>query len=337
MGPGSGERNGPAAAGLRRFARAGFRETTEPIPVISGPAESTVQPPPSPDVTSADQVRPAIAARPKEATVRVLATVALPSRPAARPGSAPARVPDGASAPRGPAQDAPGRQPAGSSPAPEKDADDITEPIPVVTADAEKQAEKPALDPPATRPARPGRPVRPARSARPAPSAQPARPAQPAPSALPARPAQPESVPEPARPAQPDPSGQPDPSAQPDPWAGPDPSAQPDPWAAPDPSAQPDPWAGPDPWAQPGPAEQEATRRWRLSAQPVHAEVPEPQPTEPDRHRSPAAPEPGQTMLRPLFVEADPIEEVVATVRAQAADRESHAARRLWRRIRDNH
>ena len=41
-------------------------------------------------------------------------------------------------------------------------------------------------------------------------------------------------------------------------------------------------------------------------------------------------------MLRPLFVEADPLEEVVATVRAQAAGKESHAARRVWRRIKDS-
>ena len=41
-------------------------------------------------------------------------------------------------------------------------------------------------------------------------------------------------------------------------------------------------------------------------------------------------------MLRPLFAETDPLEEVVATVRAQVADGTSHTARRLLKRIRDN-
>jgi len=215
------------------------RETTEPIPVISGPAEGAAAPP-SRDVTSADQVRPAIAPRPKEARVGVRATVALPARRPASPGSVPARVPDGASAPKGPPKDVRARRPAGSALSPEADSDDITAPIPVVSAAAERPTEKPARGDPTSRPAPP---------------------------------------------------------------------------------------------AQPATAAQRATRRWRLSAQPVQAEVPQPGPAESELTPMPAAPEPGQTMLRPLFVEADPVEEAVATVRAQAAGRES---RRLWKRIRDN-
>ncbi len=235
--------------------------TTEPIPLISAPAEGAVRPS-SRDATSADQVRPASTARPKEARVRVLATVAPPSRPPAPPGSVPARVPDGANGLQDPAQDARTTRPAGSSLSPEADADDITEPIPVVSEVAERSAEKPAFDEPATRPARP------------------------------------------TRPAQPAPPGRP--------------------------PAQADPPARADPAAQKG------ARRWRLSAQPVHAEVPQPRPTESELTPMPAAAEPEQTLLRPLFVEGDPVEEVVATVRAQAADRASNNARRLWNRIRDN-
>jgi hypothetical protein len=41
-------------------------------------------------------------------------------------------------------------------------------------------------------------------------------------------------------------------------------------------------------------------------------------------------------MLQPLFAESATLEEVIASVRAQAADRESQqTAQRRWRRIRD--
>jgi hypothetical protein len=217
-------------------------ESTEPIPVIPGAADSAVQPPAS-NVTSATPARPTIAARPKEARVRVLAKVALPSRPATQPGPLPGRVPDGAETPKDSAQDTRTMRPAGSAWSPEADSADITEPIPVISGVAKRPAQDQALDAPA---------------------------------------------------------------------------------------------AQPTPPAQPAPADQAPTRRWRLSAQPVHAEVPEPHPAESELAPIPGAPAPGQTMLRPLFAESDTLEEVVATVRAQAADRESHTARRLWRRIKDN-